>query len=1344
MKKKKVKSPTVTKAKTAIRKPKQETEIAALKRQLKIEASLERVRAQAMIMRTPDDLPGICEVLFSELRALGFTELRNAMINIHDDEHGTFINYDYSDEIGKSINHLTYSIHPVIEKQVRQIRSAGDAFSETSFTGKDLKDWKAFREKLGEKEDPRIERSDALYYYFHSIGTGAVGISTFKSISAAKKNLLKRFRNVFEFAYRRYADVAQAIAQARAARIEVALEKVRSRTMAMQRSNELADVATLLFQQVKELGITAWTAGFNIWQPDGASYIDWITDPAGDFLEPYTIDLTTHAVFRAIRDARQRGDDFFVSSVEGEQIVEIYKLLSSFGDKGQFQKILDSGREFPTRQFNHFVFGAQVSLMFITYEPCPEAWDIYKRFGKVFEQTYTRFLDLQKAEAQAREAQIEAALERVRSRSMAMHKSDELLAVITVVSEQLEHLKFKFNTVSFAINNQAHDYTFWFAVMGNPTPLYIQVPYLSNPMFDRVKDVLVKGANFYTDTLTPEESRQWHEHVFANADLPFLTEETKAYILSSGYARSVAITKSIMLVISNYAAKPYSGDQNDIIRRFAVVFEQSYTRFLDLKKAEAQAREAQIEVALERIRAKALAMHKSADLLEVANVLREQMGSLGQPDLESAIVHLYDDSSDTFRVWYSYRPPNLSSGKVTTGVSRPSKSSSEWAREVIANYESPKMEYTVVAGGEKLKEWYKILEKVAPAVVEFDDDGHLLIPDILYYHFSKFSGGALLMISNQEASLEARELLRRAAVVFDLAYTRFNDLKQAEAQAREAKIEASLERVRSKAMGMHSSEDLAATIGIFYRELESFSITPRRCGVGLLDRETRMAELSTMNTTAQGDSIEVVGKIKLVGHPVLEAIFEGWLQQVEYHPVLRGNEIGEYYRLLRPQISFPEYPNDAVQFGYFFFFPEGGVYAWTEKELSEDELKIYRRFTSVLSLTYKRYKDLKDAEVRTQLAIRESSLDRLRAGIASMRTAEDLERITPLVWHELMTLGVPFFRCGVFIINEEAEKINVYLSTPQGKPLAALQLGLDSSELNKKAVAHWRKQKVYVEHWDKEQFTAFAKSLMQQGQIQTANSYQGGDEPPESLTLQFIPFTQGMLYVGSAEPLSESQIELTKALADAFSVAYARYEDFSKLESAKAQIEKTLTDLKQTQFQLVQSEKMASLGELTAGIAHEIQNPLNFVNNFSEVSTELVDEMNDELQKGNTADARKIAEDLKQNLEKINHHGRRAGDIVKSMLQHSSTGSGVKEPTDINALADEYLRLAYHGLRAKDKSFNASMKTEFDKNIGSINIIPQDIGRVILNLITNAFYAVTESKKQLGNGYDPTVTIRTE
>jgi signal transduction histidine kinase len=295
---------------------------------------------------------------------------------------------------------------------------------------------------------------------------------------------------------------------------------------------------------------------------------------------------------------------------------------------------------------------------------------------------------------------------------------------------------------------------------------------------------------------------------------------------------------------------------------------------------------------------------------------------------------------------------------------------------------------------------------------------------------------------------------------------------------------------------------------------------------------------------------------------------------------------------------------------------------------------------------------------------------------------------------------------------------------------------------------------------DEAAFSEYAKNLVQQGAVASDEKYVT-ENLPTDLYLHFLPFLQGMLYVGNDAPLHEGALQLLQNLADAFSTAYARYEDFRQLEDAKNQIEKTFTDLKAAQSQLIQAEKMASLGELTAGIAHEIQNPLNFVNNFSELSNELIDEVEEERAKNpESRDENLVSEvlsDIKQNLEKINHHGKRAADIVKGMLQHSRTSSGQKESTDINALSDEYLRLAYHGLRAKDKSFNADFKTDFDPNLPKINVIPQDIGRVLLNLINNAFYAVDKKAKdfpplppptggEFKNNqieYRPTVTIHT-
>lgn len=234
----------------------------------------------------------------------------------------------------------------------------------------------------------------------------------------------------------------------------------------------------------------------------------------------------------------------------------------------------------------------------------------------------------------------------------------------------------------------------------------------------------------------------------------------------------------------------------------------------------------------------------------------------------------------------------------------------------------------------------------------------------------------------------------------------------------------------------------------------------------------------------------------------------------------------------------------------------------------------------------------------------------------------------------------------------------------------------------------------------------------------------------------------------------ERQKEEREIKAQKESLEYLVAERTHELTLQKEELQKAIEELKSTQNQLIQSEKMASLGELTAGIAHEIQNPLNFVNNFSEVSVELCQELEEEIEKTDISSEDKdyirgIISDLSQNQEKITHHGKRADSIVKGMLQHSRASSGNKEEVDVNALADEYMRLAYHGLRAKNKEFNAALTTDFDETIGKVNVLPQDLGRVFLNLFTNAFYAVSEKKKMLLEtspeaDYRPEVKISTK
>jgi C4-dicarboxylate-specific signal transduction histidine kinase len=248
----------------------------------------------------------------------------------------------------------------------------------------------------------------------------------------------------------------------------------------------------------------------------------------------------------------------------------------------------------------------------------------------------------------------------------------------------------------------------------------------------------------------------------------------------------------------------------------------------------------------------------------------------------------------------------------------------------------------------------------------------------------------------------------------------------------------------------------------------------------------------------------------------------------------------------------------------------------------------------------------------------------------------------------------------------------------------------------------------------------------------------------QAVSLIYLPLTisqkkLGVITVQSFKKnaYSENHLNMLRNIANYTAIALENAESYSKLNQS-------LENLKETQKQLIQSEKMASLGELTAGIAHEIQNPLNFVNNFSEINGELIAEMVEDIDKGEMEEVKSLANDILENEKKINHHGRRADGIVKGMLQHSRKSTGIKEPIDINSLADEYLRLSYHGLRAKDKSFNANFKLEPDESIEKISIVAQDIGRVLLNLFNNAFYAVKLKKLANKNGYEPKVNVTTK
>ena len=1336
-------------------------------REAQIEAALERVRGRAMAMHTSEELKEVASELRLQMGLLGQPDLEVCAIHLYEEDDDHFESWGAMRLPGKDSQlvqgqaRFPKSGIKIINEMMQHYRAGSKDYMLVN-EGEKVAEWFAILKKHTPEVYTLIQSSIKgvppeklrAYWTFADFKGGALLMVTQTPSGEVSRNLLRRSANVFDLAYRRFRDLKQAEAQARESQIQLALERVRARTMAMQHSNELPDAANILFQQVQSLSMPAWSAGYCTWNEDKSAVTLWMSSE-GVLQPPFAAPTTEDELFIEMRKGQEAGKNFHVVEMGGDKLVKHYEYMRTLPLMGDIlDSIIAAGHPLPTFQIMHHAYFSNGFLLFITYEPIPDAHDIFQRFGKVFDQTYTRFLDLQKAEAQAREAQIEAALERVRSRSMAMHKSEELKDVIKLVYQQLRHLKINLDHAGFVVDYTAGgDWHFWIADEQD-IPSRITHPYFDSVWANQFNEAKEKGKELFTTHLNFEEKNKFYQELLSY--VPGLPEASKQFYLSCpALAASTVLSDNVSLYIENFSGTAYNDEENEILIRFGKVFQQTYTRFLDLQKAEAQTRESQIELALERVRAKAMAMQNSNELKELIGMVFTELTKLDLA-LTRCIIWVFEPATSAARWWMA------NSEEPSSPMSFYLKYHNHPAYlTFVQEWKNQNVKFVYDLNGADKIAWDDILFnetelKQLPVTVK---EG-MKAPERVLLSASFNNFGGINVASLEALSDEHFDILLRFAKVFDLTYTRFNDLQKAEAQAREAQIETALERVRSKTMAMHNSNDVGESVAALFDELTVLGVLTSldRCGIGIM-QPNEMMELWTAEK-ATGKTELTIGHLNMRLHTLLKNVYQRWLDKKEtYQYILEGNDKLAYYEAMGNQTNYKirkDYYSAHERIVHTdFFFKEGCLYVFSLNEFTTEATSIFIRFVNVFGQTYRRYLDLQKAEAQAREAQIEAALERVRSRTLAMQKSDELAETAAEVFRQLISLGIEPNRLYIGIVKEESGDMEMWATDEDGTHVGKKFMFNKNENVSvKKLFDGWKaKEKSVIVDMQGKELEDYFHYLNHVMHI----PFKGG--LTQKRRVQSVAyFSKGFIGMASPDGQGDETIQLLERFAAVFNLTFTRFndlkiaeahakqaeEDLVAIKEAKQKAEEALSELQATQKQLIQSEKMASLGELTAGIAHEIQNPLNFVNNFSEVSKELLDEMKDAIEKGDTEGAKEIMNDVIQNLDKINHHGKRADGIVKGMLQHSRSSSHTKEPTDINALADEYLRLAYHGLRAKDKSFNATLKTDYDENVGNVNVISQDIGRVVLNLIINAFYVVAEKKKQQQEGYEPTVSVSTK
>lgn len=588
---------------------------------------------------------------------------------------------------------------------------------------------------------------------------------------------------------------------------------------------------------------------------------------------------------------------------------------------------------------------------------------------------------------------------------------------------------------------------------------------------------------------------------------------------------------------------------------------------------------------------------------------------------------------------------------------------------------------------------------------------------------------------------------------------------------KEAVIEAALEKIRSRSLAMRQSNELKDVIAIMFEKLSELKVLFGTVAIWLFDKEIMNSVFWVGNNLhPEPRMINLPYDEKLMTEEsILRDAWDAWLNGKSYfNKTYSFEQKNSYFNYVFKHNSLEAIPEEVREhirrapnhISSLLVEKNSTLYfdTWQGADYNEARVEVFKRVAKVFDQAYVRFLDLKKAEAQAREAQVEASLEKVRSKSLSMQQSSELKDVVAIVFEKLQELDFGMDGSTIVIYTEGTKDTVQWVTNPVLGTMRFDNVYYDTPIMNDFWEARERGDDYFARVYSfEEKNHYFNVSLSHLDNIPEEAKRIMLEAPTYSYAIAYAKKSAILNFSFKGNLPTDIEADVLKRFAHVFEQAYTRFNDLKlaetlaeqakldliKLHAEKKRAEEALTNLQAAQKQLIQSEKMASLGELTAGIAHEIQNPLNFVNNFSEVNREMLDELQVELKAGNIEEAIAIANDIQQNEEKITHHGKRADGIVKGMLQHSRASSGTKEPTDMNALVDEYLRLAYHGLRAKDKTFNCDLATSYDGQLPKVNVIPQDIGRVMLNLFTNAFYAVQQQQKTAGDGYKPTVEIKT-